>query len=200
MNIESRRLAFVARTEQDLREGHDRFRAAQFVAEATSDLEGPALDVGTGKGLLGMALVRRGLDVVSVDVNEEDSALAALLAREAGLDGRIRFLLGDGRSLPLPDRYFGSVAMMDVLHHLEDVAPVLGEMIRVIRPRGRIVVADFTEEGFELVAAAHRAEGREHPRSAVTMDEVGAVLTAAGWRLYGETTGHLHRVAWFGRA
>lgn len=199
MNIESNKLAFLARTEQYLREGHDSFGAARFVAEAARDIEGPALDVGTGKGLLGMALVRRGLDVVSVDVSEEDSALAALLAREAGLNGRIRFLLGDARALPLPDGHFGCVAMMDVLHHLEDVAPVLGEMVRVARPRGRIVVADFTDEGFELVAKVHRAEGREHPRSGVTLDEARAVLTEAGWEPCSETTGHHHRVAWFGR-
>jgi ubiquinone/menaquinone biosynthesis C-methylase UbiE len=199
MNIESCRLAFEARTEQYLREGHDSFGAARFVAEAACDLEGPALDVGTGKGLLAMALVRRGLDVVSVDVNEEDSALAAMLAREAGFNGRIRFLLGDARALPLPDGHFGCVAMMDVLHHLEVGAPVLGEMVRVVRPRGRIVVADFTDEGFELVAKVHRAEGLEHPRSGVTVDEAGATLTKAGWTLRGETTGHLHRVAWFGR-
>jgi ubiquinone/menaquinone biosynthesis C-methylase UbiE len=199
MNLEARKRAFSARTEQYLQEGHDLFGAARFVAEAASDLESPALDVGTGEGLLAMALVRRGLEVVAVDVNEEDSALAALLVREAGLEGRIRFLLGDARSLPSPDGYFGCVAMMDVLHHLEDAAPVLGEMARVVRPRGKIVVADFTDEGFERVAAVHRAEGHEHPRSAITVDEARAVMAGAGWELCGETTGHLHRVAWFGR-
>lgn len=199
MSLDERRRAFTVRTEQYLREGYDRVGAARFVAEAACDLEGPALDVGTGKGLFGMALARRGLDVTSVDVNGEDSALAALLAREVGLECRIRFVLGDARSLPLPDGYFGCVAMMDVLHHLEDVAPVVCEMVRAIRPRGRIVVADFTEEGFELVAAVHRAEGHEHPRSTITVDTARAALAGAGWELCGEVPGHLHRVAWFGR-
>lgn len=55
-----------------------------------------------------------------------------------------------------------------------------------VRPRGRIVVADFTDEGFERVAAVRRAEGHEHPRSAVTMDKARAVLKGAGWELCGE--------------
>jgi ubiquinone/menaquinone biosynthesis C-methylase UbiE len=199
MNPDERRRAFLARTEQYLRAGHDRLAAAHLVAAAAGDLAAPALDVGTGKGLLAMALARRDLDVVSVDVNEEDSELAVLLAAEAGLSGRIRFLLEDARSLPFADGSFGCALMMDVLHHLEDAAPVVREMARVVQPKGKIVVADFTEEGFATVAAVHRAEGREHPRSAVTVDVAQACLTANGWELGGEEVGHQHRVAWFRR-
>ncbi len=89
--------------------------------------------------------------------------------------------------------------MADVLHHLEDVAPIVSEMVRVVRPRGTILVADFTDQGFACVAAVHRAEGHEHRRSAVTVDEARAALARAGWELRGETTGQLHRVTWFGR-
>ena len=197
MDPDGRRRAFEARTEQYVRAGHDRFAAARFVAAAAGDLAAPALDVGTGKGLLAVALARRNLDVVSVDVNQDDSELAALLARDAGLAGRIRFLLEDARSLPFADASFGCVLMMDVLHHLDDAAPVVREMTRVVRPHGKIVVADFTEDGFATVAAIHRAEGREHPRSAVTVETAGTWLADAGWALAGEEVGHLHRVAWF---
>jgi ubiquinone/menaquinone biosynthesis C-methylase UbiE len=179
--------------------GHDRQAAARLVAEAAGDIADPALDVGTGKGLLAMALARRGLEVVSVDVNAEDSELARLLAEEAGLEGRIRFLLQDASSLPHADGAFGCALMMDVLHHLGDASPVLREMARVVRPAGTIVVSDFTEEGFAVVAAIHRGEGREHPRSGVTVEAATDVLSAAGWRAGGETFGHLHQVRWFRR-
>ena len=199
MSLDERKRAFLARTEQYLQAGHDRLAAASFVAAAAGEIDGPALDVGTGKGLLAMALARRGVDVVSVDVNEEDSELAALLARDAGLAGRIRFLREDARSLPFADGSFGCALMMDVLHHLDDAAPVVREMARVVRPHGRIVVADFTEDGFATVSAIHRAEGREHPRSAVTVDAAQHVLADAGWALAGEEVGHQQRVAWFRR-
>jgi len=199
MSVDERVLAFKARTEQYLEAGHNRHAAARFVAAAAGGLEAPALDVGTGKGLLAIALARLGLDVVSVDVNEEDSELAVLLAREAGLSDRIRFLLEDARALPFADASFGCALMMDVLHHLDDAAPVLREMARVVRPHGRIVVADFSESGFATVAAVHRAEGREHPRSAVTLEAARSCLATLGWRVAGEISGELHRVAWFGR-
>jgi ubiquinone/menaquinone biosynthesis C-methylase UbiE len=199
MSLDERKRAFEARTQQYLRDGHDRFAAARLVAEAAGDLDGPALDVGTGRGLLAMALARRGLEVVSVDVSRDDLELATLLAQETGLAGRIRFLLQDARSLPFADSSFGCALMMDVLHHLEEGRPVLAEMARLVGPAGRIVVAEFTEEGFTLVSRVHQAEGREHPRSSVTVDTAGAILAELGWQVGAETQGHLQRVVWFRR-
>lgn len=193
----ARELAFWTRTRQYLQEGYDRFAAARFVADAAGALAGPALDVGTGRGLLAMALARRGLDVASVDLSAEDQALAAVLARGAGLAGRIRFLLSDAASLPFPGGHFGSAAMMNVLHHLDGAGPALTEMARVVKRGGRIVVADFTEEGFALVARVHCAEGSSHPCSEVTADTARRILAGLGWRLGGEAQGHLQRVAWF---
>ncbi len=197
MNLAERKAAFRAREEEFRRLGHDTFAAARFVAEAAGDLAGPALDVGTGRGLLAMALARRGLDVTSVDVDAEDSELAAALAGEAGLDGRIRSVLHDAGALPFPDGAFGSAAMMDVLHHLDDARPVLAEMARVVRPGGTIVVAEFVESGFDLVAAVHRAEGGEHPRSGSTMEGARQHLSSLGWREAGRAEAHHNVVAWF---
>lgn len=199
MSLDERKAAFHARTELYRRLGYDRFAAARFVAEAAGPLAGPALDVGTGKGLLAMALARRGLDVVSVDVEPEDSELASALAREAGLDSRIQFLLRDARSLRFADGSFGCAAMMGVLHHLEDARPVLAEMARLVRPDGTIVVADFTEEGFALVAAVHRADGYEHPRSASTLEDAKVLLPSLGWLEQGRGEAHHNHVVWFRR-
>lgn len=193
-------VAFRSRTERYLREGHDRFAAARFVAEGVGEARGRALDVGTGKGLLALALAERGLEVVSVDVSPQDQEVAAAVAAEAGLSSRIRFVLCDAASLPFPSGAFSCAAMMDVLHHLEDAGPVLGEMARVVAPSGRVVVADFTEEGFDLVARIHREEGKEHPRSAVTVAAARATLRDAGLRDLGSAEGHFQDVAWLERA
>jgi ubiquinone/menaquinone biosynthesis C-methylase UbiE len=188
---------FRSRTERYRREGHDRFAAARFVAEGVGRSRGRALDVGTGKGLLALALAERGLEVVSLDVSPEDQEVAVALAVEAGLSDRIRFLLADASCLPFLDGAFGCAAMMDVLHHLADAGPILGEMARLVAPSGRIVVADFTEEGFDLVSRIHREEGREHPRSAVRVETACAALHEMGWRQRGRSTDHLQEVVWF---
>ena len=191
----SRLSDFRSRTARYLREGHDRFGAARFVAGGVGEARGRALDVGTGKGLLALALAERGLEVVSVDVSPEDLEVAAAVARDAGLSSRIRFVLCDAASLPYLPGTFSCAARMDGLQHLEEAGPVLSEMARTVTPSGRIVVADFTEEGFDLVARIHREEGKEHPRSAVTVEAATATLRREGWQALERGTGHLQDVA-----
>jgi len=187
--------AFRARCEAYRRHGFDRLDAARFVVRAAGGLEGPALDIGTGKGTCAIALARLGLDVVSIDPDGDEQVTAAALAAEAGVADRIHFVRSDTVYLDFPDGYFGSAAMVGVLHHLDAPEPVLREMARVVRPGGRIVVADFDERGFELVARVLREEGREHTRTATTVEDSVRALEALGFRSEGDTNGHLFDVA-----
>lgn len=188
---------FLERTEQYLRFGHDRLAAARLVADALGDAEGPVLDVGTGKGLLAMALARRGLEVVSVDASAQDRALAVGMAEEEGLAHRIEFMTGDAEFLAFPDGYFGACAAMDLLHHLKDGRAVLGEVVRVLKPGGQLVMADFSAAGFEIVARVHGDEGRSHPVGSVTNDWAEGFLTGVGLVPGERLEAHQHRVAVF---
>jgi len=189
-----RKAAFRARTEHYASFGFDRFAAADFVIGTGGRLSSPALDVGTGKGLAAMALARRGLEVVSVDPDANEQALAFLLADEAGLADRIRFVHGDASDLPFPGGHFGCAALVGVLHHLQDPVPVLSETARVLRPCGTVILADFSTEGLALVARVHGEEGREHPVSGVTPESAAAFLSTRGFAVEARLSGHKHDV------
>jgi ubiquinone/menaquinone biosynthesis C-methylase UbiE len=193
-DIHERLRAFHARNLEYLRLGLDRIGAARLIVETGADLRGPALDVGTGKGLLAIELARKGMSVVSVDVDGEEQEVARFLAQEAGVGGRITFVHGDAAHLSCPDGSFGCVAMMDVLHHLNEPGPVLREMARVLKHAGLIIVADFDEQGFDLVAGVHRREGRVHSRTATTIERAMAELEKAGCRSLGYSNLALHDV------
>ncbi len=186
--------AFQARTEQYLRLGFDRFAAADFVAGTGKQLASPALDIGTGRGMMAMALARRGLNVVSVDINEDDQALALLLAAEAGLEKRIQFVCTDASALSFPAGYFACTVMMDVLHHLEDPVSVLEETARVLRLGGLLILADFSLEGFDLVAQVHQEEGREHLIRGITLSSAEEMLCSRGFEVTTHLSGHKHEV------
>jgi 2-polyprenyl-3-methyl-5-hydroxy-6-metoxy-1,4-benzoquinol methylase len=194
-DLARRRQAFEARTAQYRALGYDRVAAARFVAGAAFPLRGPALDVGTGKGLLARELARLGLDVVSVDVDASELPLASALAGEAGVGERLSFLHRDAARLPFRHGHFGCVATMDALHHIDDPRPVLAEMARTVKVGGVVIVADFSREGFRLVARVHRAEGRVHSESGATVEQARALLEQEGLDCVGRAEGHLHEVA-----
>jgi ubiquinone/menaquinone biosynthesis C-methylase UbiE len=98
---------------------------------------GEGLDVGCGTGLL-LAALRRYGTVVGVDPSP---GMLEVLAREC----RGEAVLGSANKLPFADGRFDVVFSVAVLHHLSDpgvVATALREMVRVVRPGGRIVVWD----------------------------------------------------------
>lgn len=194
MSADDRVEGFHSRDLRYQSRGLDRATAARFVVASGGVLRGPALDVGTGKGLLAIELARAGLDVVSVDLDDVEQELAALLSAEAGVEERIHLVHGDAAHLSYPDGHFGCVAMMDVLHHLDEPGPVLREMVRVLDLDGIAIVADFDEGGFELVSSVHGEGGGEHSRSATTLVLAQDELARAGLQTVLRTAGHFHDV------
>jgi len=179
--------------------GHDRLAAARFVVDRAGPVSGPVLDVGTGTGLLALEFARRGFRVVSVDVSAEEQRIAALNAEHQHAASGVRFVLANAGRLGFRDAAFGCAAMMDILHHLEDAAPILTEAIRVVRPGGTLVVAEFTRQGLALVDRVHREEGRVHPVGPVTLAQAAALLETRGLVRRVTAEAHEHAVVVFER-
>lgn len=100
------------------------------------------LDLGTGTGstLVELApVVRR---VIGVD--REQVMLDAASRRCADL-GAVELVHASLDDLPLDDGSVDAALCMLVLHHLQDVPPVLAEAARVLRPGGALVILDMVE-------------------------------------------------------
>ena len=95
------------------------------------------LDAGCGSGPMAAALRAKGADVAGFDVS---AAMVDLARRRLGDDADLRVAdLGD--PLPYEDGEFDDVVASLVLHYLEDWSGPLGELRRVLRPGGRLLVA-----------------------------------------------------------
>ncbi len=111
---------------------------------------GTALDLCCGTGDVAFALARRGLDVTGLDFSEPMLAVAEqrLRARQirrasAGPQPGVRFLRGDAHQIPFSDESFDVVTVSYGLRNLADWGAALGEMRRVTRRGGRLLVLDF---------------------------------------------------------
>ena len=95
------------------------------------------LDAGCGGGAHAEELLRRGADVVGLDTS---ASLLDIARRRLGADVELHH--GDlAEPLPFEDGSFDLVLASLVLHYLEHWEPTLGELARVLRPGGRIVVS-----------------------------------------------------------
>ncbi len=111
-------------------------------AQARVPPGGWVLDVAAGEGGLSRALLRQwpGIRVVGVDFSPQ-------MIREgrAQSDGRpILWTEGDALRLPFPDNVFDAVVNGFMLRNVVSVEGALAEMVRVVRPGGRVVCLEMS--------------------------------------------------------
>jgi demethylmenaquinone methyltransferase / 2-methoxy-6-polyprenyl-1,4-benzoquinol methylase len=69
----------------------------------------------------------------------------AVAVRAAGLQDRVRFVLGQAQVLPFPDETFDALTFTYLLRYVDDPAAMLRELARVIRPGGGMASLEFHE-------------------------------------------------------
>ena len=118
------------------------------------------LDAGTGTGRMLELLSPHVKRAVGVDVSPEMLAIARdRLLRENLSHAQVR--LADTYRLPFADAAFDAVLFHQVLHYLDDPGAAVAEAARVLRPGGRLVIADFAPHQLEFLRDdyAHRRLG-----------------------------------------
>ncbi|MGY1700176.1 methyltransferase domain-containing protein [Geodermatophilus sp. SYSU D00766] len=104
------------------------------------------LDLGCGEGRHAFEAYRRGAHVVAVDHGASEVAttrqwLGAIAeAGEAPAGARYEVVRGDLLHLPFPDASVDRVIASEVLEHIPDDARAMAEIVRVLKPGGRVAV------------------------------------------------------------
>ncbi len=96
------------------------------------------LDLAAGTGTSSAALAEHGAYVVPSDISL--GMLRQGRIQQPGLD----FVAGDALALPFPGDTFDAVTISYGLRNVEDTRAALAEMLRVTRPGGRVVIAEFS--------------------------------------------------------
>lgn len=103
------------------------------------------LDVASGPGATAFLLAAEfGVEVEGVDLGEQSVAAASAKAAAGGLDGQVRFTVGDAERLPLGDASVDAVVCECAFCTFPDKPTAAREMARVLKPGGRIGITDVT--------------------------------------------------------
>jgi ubiquinone/menaquinone biosynthesis C-methylase UbiE len=154
-------------------QGRELRRRAATLARLRPDEQ--MLDVGCGTGTLALEVARRvgrAGGVAGVDPSPEQIARARAKAARRHLP--IEFQVGVIEQLPFPDQTFDVVLSTLMMHHLP--APLkrqgLAEIARVLKPGGRLVIADFTRKQDRAGQAArfHAGGSSLHDLAALVAD------------------------------
>jgi ubiquinone/menaquinone biosynthesis C-methylase UbiE len=154
----------------------------------------PTLDVGTGTALIPIELCRRApaARVVAVDLADSMLALGARNVARAGLGHAVTLRRADAKSLDHERASFACVMSNSIVHHIPDPGPVIGDMVRMLRPGGVLFVRDLlrpeSDAAVRALVETYAAGESERQRglfeaslrAALTLDEVRAIATKYG--------------------
>lgn len=102
---------------------------------------GSVLDVGTQHGDFISVMMKSMKDYdafVGIDISEEDLEKA----RKEVIADSVEFKLMNGEELKFEDDAFDTVSISHSLHHLANIDTVLGEMLRVLKPDGYLILQE----------------------------------------------------------
>ncbi|MFV1960132.1 MAG: bifunctional demethylmenaquinone methyltransferase/2-methoxy-6-polyprenyl-1,4-benzoquinol methylase UbiE [Planctomycetota bacterium] len=132
------------------------------------------LDVCTGTGDLAVALLEGGAG--RVEGCDFAPAMIDLARKKAG--DRVRFRVADALALPYGDGAFDVVTVAFGVRNFHDLDRGLGEMARVVRPGGRLLVLEFSRPTSPVV------RGLYETYAMLVLPLIGSVVSGGGENAY----------------
>jgi ubiquinone/menaquinone biosynthesis C-methylase UbiE len=107
-----------------------------------------AADIGTGTGFVTEGLLQKGLNVIAVDQSEE--MIDQMKQKFKDFEG-IDYRQGEAKNLPIDNDTVDYAMANMYLHHVNDPLVATKEMVRILKPGGKLVITDLDEHNHEFL-------------------------------------------------
>ena len=142
------------------------------------------VDLGSGMGPATVEAARRGASVVAVDPTPFMRHLLSVRRLAQRARRGISVVDGAAEAIPVVDGSIDALWSVNSMHHWTDLARALGEIHRVLRPGGRLVLVDedFDNPAHPFHGALQRRRaGHGHPFEAIDPVDVAGRLRRLGF-------------------
>ena len=141
------------------------------VAKKWGIVTGKVLDLGTGTGLLAIALAKKIPDgeVIGLDLSDVALEVARKNLQEIEQPLRVSFEKGDAEDMPFEDGTFDLVVSSNTLHLIKNPVRMFNEIHRVLKSEGRFFLSDFRRSWLSVLS--------RHIRAACSPKEVKDLLS-----------------------
>ena len=163
--------------------GYDIPKERNFIIENVQPIEGKILEIGTGNGYFSVALVEKGYSFTTLDMVEEDQNIAKMNIQYLGLQDQVDFVVADAQQLPFSDNSYDISFAINLIHHLANPLKVIDEILRVTSSKGKVILSDFSKEGFAVMEEMHLSEGRNHDSGYCTLNEIAEYAEGKGMNI-----------------
>jgi len=104
------------------------------------------LDIATGTGDLAFAALKLNPEkVIGIDISEGMLSFGRKKITKRKLSHRVELISGDSENIQFPDNSFDAVTVSFGVRNFENLERGLSEMLRVLKPGGRVVIIEFSK-------------------------------------------------------
>jgi ubiquinone/menaquinone biosynthesis C-methylase UbiE len=115
----------------------------ELAINLTKPYSNVVLDVGFGYGVLFPYLINYTRSCYGINIKSDQSNKARRVLNSLGIEPHL--ITGDIRKAPFPDSVFDVIYAINTLEHVKEICLALGEIKRILRQGGILVVAAPTE-------------------------------------------------------
>jgi len=181
MNIEPYlELIPMSQSDQLLRGwGYDLLREYYSIAQQLPVTNSPVIELATGTGRMCATLSCIFPTILSGDITLNDLPRVYQRIPEQFME-RVNFVQLDMEALPFPSKSISTLVCLNTMHEVSHPHLCLQEMIRVMNPKGTLVIGDFNQTGFDTMRRIHEiVYHNDHQEGFISTDEIEKILTSS---------------------